>query len=239
MICSFFGLLINVQKEQVIKESAKRQSETESLLKEYDIARFFPKLNERLEKFRGDSEKKRADKEKKELNSAHQRNGSEIMNRIPFRREHSDFYIPSRHSAYLEEKSILLPSSMRRGSEVAGLQQNGGRAEPVLTGLTNKDLEHQPIRPRRQRTEGDIVLQRSARSTLEGRRPTDSRKFFTRSSDKVRNHPYLTCNVAYNASTILCTWTAHFLYNQLMEAPTGVLVCAESGLLNGHGSSLP
>ncbi|KAF6207364.1 hypothetical protein GE061_018605 [Apolygus lucorum] len=181
--------LVMRRKEQVNRENTKRQSETESkLLEEYNIARFFPKLNERLEKFRSDSEKRKAEKEKKD-NNVHHRNGSEIVSRIPFRREHSDFYIPSRHSAYLEEKSILLTSSMRRGSEVAGLGQvNGGKAEPVLTGLIPKDGEHHPIRPRRQRTEGDIVLQRSARSTLESRRPADgSRKSFNRSSDKGRD----------------------------------------------------
>ncbi|CAA9994528.1 unnamed protein product [Nesidiocoris tenuis] len=192
--------LVMRRKEQVNKENSKRQSETESLLKEYDIARFFPKLNERFERFRSDSEKKKAEKERKVQT---EKNGPEIVRRIPFRREHSDFYIPLRHSAYLEEKSILLTSSMRRGSDAAQ-NGNGGKAANSSVGgsraaqaasqnssqnMLNSPMgEHHPYRPRRQRTEGDIVLQRSARNTLDNRRPADgSRKSFSRSTDKGRD----------------------------------------------------
>lgn len=115
-------------------------------------------INEKFEIFRGTSNsdtspdvaKMKQEKKKDKEDSiservAYRRNGSELSRIFRLRRENSDFF-PARHSAvFLEEKSI--EDSLRRGSEVAGLQSANG--EPVLTA---------PIRPRRQRTEGDIIL---------------------------------------------------------------------------------
>lgn len=114
---------------------------------------------------------------------AHRRNGSEVMR---IRRENSDFFVPStRHSAvFLESKSI--PQSLRRGSDVvagtsstssssANTNKANNNGEPILTNVTTTNEYHKDeplIRPRRERTEGDIVLHRSSqrlRNTLEAR----------------------------------------------------------------------
>ena len=100
---------------------------------------------------KGKDDKKKQDSVSERV--AHRRNGSELSRIFRLRRENSDFF-PARHSAvFLEEKSI--EESLRRGSEVAGLKSTNG--EPVLTG---------PVRPRRQRTEGDIVLRQEGKRRL-------------------------------------------------------------------------
>ncbi|XP_014254715.1 serine/threonine-protein kinase mig-15 isoform X3 [Cimex lectularius] len=166
--------LVMRRKEQVNHEKSKRKSELDeaSLLKEWDISRFFHSKSEKSKS--GGTETKRKEEKKKEEDCervAHRRNGSEIS-RI-FRRENSDFFVPSaRHSAvFLETKSVR--QSLRRGSDVAGISQNGNLAgEPVLTSISGKEIEVQPVRPRRERTDGDIILQRSRNNlnNLEARR---------------------------------------------------------------------
>lgn len=127
------------------------------------------------------------------VDSGHKRNGSDGT-RV-FRRENSDFFVPSvRHSAvFLESKSVRqnpFNSSSRRGSDVAGLvgkYSNVKPSEPVLTDF-NIGGEWQPVRPRRERTEGDIVLQRSRqelRDNLEARR-IDVEMRFSREAEKMR-----------------------------------------------------
>jgi hypothetical protein len=122
---------------------------------------------------------------------AHRRNGSEAS-RV-FRRENSDFFVPSaRHSAvFLENKSIR--SSLRRGSsEVAGLTPKCKESgEPVLTNVTGKEggeavrVPERPARPRRERTEGDIVLQRTRDPELR-RKEIEAR--FSREVDLIRKN---------------------------------------------------
>lgn len=141
--------------------------------------------------------------------SGHKRVGSD-MNRF-FRRENTDFFVPSaRHSAiFLENnRSFLNSSSARRGSDIAGLSHqytNSGKSiskinpdEPVLTDFNsvnssnNNINQWQPVRPRRERTEGDIVLQRSRlelRENLEARRRDVEMRFSQEAERMRKNNP--------------------------------------------------
>ncbi|XP_014276090.1 serine/threonine-protein kinase mig-15 isoform X1 [Halyomorpha halys] len=148
------------------QEKSKRASDSEetSLLNDWDLSKLLSNFNEKIERLRGtttsdtspDASKGKDDKKKEDSIServAHRRNGSELSRIFRLRRENSDFF-PARHSAvFLEEKSI--EESLRRGSEVAGLKSANG--EPVLTA---------PVRPRRQRTEGDIVLRQEGKRRI-------------------------------------------------------------------------
>ena len=83
-----------------------------------------------------------------------------------FRRENSDFFPSTRHSAYLqksEPRSSIFASGNRRGSEisVAGLASKKGGSiksgEPILTDFSY-GREGGPQRPRREKTESEIVF---------------------------------------------------------------------------------
>ncbi|XP_046668338.1 serine/threonine-protein kinase mig-15 isoform X3 [Homalodisca vitripennis] len=172
----------------------KQKQEEESLLKKWDLSHIL----QRLDRMKGDAEAKQDEKTKKSSDSGHKRNGSDGF-RV-FRRENSDFFVPSvRHSAvFLETKNIRqnpFNSSSRRGSDVAGLanKYSGPKpSEPILTDFNLSGSggggEWQPTRPRRERTEGDIVLQRSRqelRENLEARR-IDVEMRFSREADRMR-----------------------------------------------------
>lgn len=82
-----------------------------------------------------------------------------------FRRESSDFFPSTRHSAYLqksEPRSSIFASGNRRGSEisVAGISGKKGSGlssgEPVLTDFSFG--REPPQRPRREKTESEIVF---------------------------------------------------------------------------------
>ncbi|XP_073971508.1 serine/threonine-protein kinase msn isoform X4 [Rhodnius prolixus] len=189
--------LVKRRKQLINQDKGKRQSELDdtSLLKEWDILKFYQHLksssNSNNNSNSEDLMKKKEDKCKKDDSPtsaivervAHRRNGSEVMR---IRRENSDFFVPStRHSAvFLESKSI--PQSLRRGSDVvagtsstssssANTNKANNNGEPILTNVTTTNEYHKDeplIRPRRERTEGDIVLHRSSqrlRNTLEAR----------------------------------------------------------------------
>lgn len=83
-----------------------------------------------------------------------------------FRRENSDFFPSTRHSAYLqksEPRSSIFASGNRRGSEisVAGIAGKKGTGlsagEPVLTDFSF-GRDGGPQRPRREKTESEIVF---------------------------------------------------------------------------------
>ncbi|XP_044012521.1 serine/threonine-protein kinase mig-15 isoform X4 [Aphidius gifuensis] len=116
-----------------------------------------------------------------QLKSVHRRQESDtkISNASAFarafRRENSDFFPSTRHSAYLqksEPRTSLFSSGNRRGSEisVAGINCNKKNnnlltGEPILTDYTfnnnniNNNLnDKQPQRPRREKTESEIVF---------------------------------------------------------------------------------
>ncbi|KAK9504515.1 hypothetical protein O3M35_010832 [Rhynocoris fuscipes] len=215
-------LVMRRKQQQSNQEKSKRQSELEdaSLLKEWDILRFYQHFNERInERFKGNNSEDKRKEEKKEtgLESrgvvAHRRNGSEVMR---IRRENSDFFVPStRHSAvFLESKSI--PQSLRRvgggsgttsatSSDAAAAPGSGNSATTTTTTTNNNNnnksnleqhtsiksdyKDQEPlIRPRRERTEGDIVLHRASqrlRNTLDARaRHIASRLMANDNSDK-------------------------------------------------------
>ncbi|XP_054273457.1 serine/threonine-protein kinase mig-15 isoform X3 [Macrosteles quadrilineatus] len=169
----------------------RQKQEEESLLKKWDLTHIL----QRLDRMKGDAEEK-VKQEEKEKENGHKRNGSD-GSRV-FRRENSDFFLPSsRHSAvFLENKNVRqnpFNSSSRRGSDVAGLvgkYTSPKPGEPVLTdfSLTSSGGEWQPVRPRRERTEGDIVLQKSRqelRENLEARR-IDVEMRFSREAERMR-----------------------------------------------------
>lgn len=139
------------------------------MLKDWDFARFFQKSNNIADK---DSQQK----PKEQVSSVprrmplHKRNGSESSGPskfIPnvFRRENTDFFVPSaRHSAvFLEGRHSDI--QQRRGSDASkiSLERTDSLKKPW-----------KPTRPRRERTDGDIVLQSSrqriTRPLLENRR---------------------------------------------------------------------
>lgn len=116
-----------------------------------------------------------------------------------FRRENSDFFpLSSRHSAIFVDRNVSKPNNLfnnRRGSDVGILKKTG---EPVLTDFVRRNSESPSsemnknygilnaskkvlkedsnlIRPRREKTESDIVLRHSdarkgIRESLEARR---------------------------------------------------------------------
>lgn len=126
----------------------------QKLLKDWDIARFFPKSNNIAEK---DSQQKA----KEHVSSVPRRlqqnkpNSSETLSGhskfIPnvFRRENTDFFVPSaRHSAvFLEGRRSDI--QQRRSSDASK-----NSVEPI----DSLKKPWKPTRPRRERTDGDIIL---------------------------------------------------------------------------------
>ncbi|XP_023290367.1 serine/threonine-protein kinase mig-15 isoform X3 [Orussus abietinus] len=103
-----------------------------------------------------------------------------------FRRENSDFFPSSRHSAYLqksETRPSIFSSGSRRGSEASvGRRSAAVAGEPVLTdflmGAGGRGAPAAPaaggapLRPRREKTESEIVIgnRQDLREQLEARR---------------------------------------------------------------------
>ncbi|KAK2576176.1 hypothetical protein KPH14_007495 [Odynerus spinipes] len=119
------------------------------------------------------SHQKQQHQQQQQLKAVHRRqesdsklgNASSAFARA-FRRENSDFFPSTRHSAYLQKsdssRSSIFASGNRRGSEisVAGLVGKKGNGlttgEPVLTDFSfGRDG---PQRPRREKTESEIVF---------------------------------------------------------------------------------
>lgn len=126
----------------------------QKLLKDWDIARFFPKSNNVAEKDSHQKIKEQVSSIPRRLQQ-HKHNNSESSGPskfIPnvFRRENTDFFIPSaRHSAvFLESRRTDM--QQRRGSDAnkKSLERTDSLKKPW-----------KPSRPRRERTDGDIVLQ--------------------------------------------------------------------------------
>lgn len=188
-----FLLLPRSYKQQSAASLAPRNKDDESdeatLLKDWDIARFFPsKLQQTAAKPPEEPEKRH-----------HRRMESDSKIAGPFlrgfRREHSDFFpLSSRHSAVFLERSPLRSSGLfggRRGSE-AGVKsvKKSNAGEPVLTDFVKRNSESPSssgssgdlnaaksalLKPRREKTESDIVLRRSEarrglKEILDGRR---------------------------------------------------------------------
>ncbi|XP_047108328.1 misshapen-like kinase 1 isoform X1 [Schistocerca piceifrons] len=143
----------------------------------------------------------------------HRRNESDSRISVPFgfRRENSDFFpASSRHSAILMESKnhgsgISFSGNGWRGSDipgssVAGLNLLGGlgkkgnssnnrNGEPVLTDFNHSKASPEfPVRPRREKTEGDIVLLRNRQDLRHGLEPRclDGEQRFSRDADGMR-----------------------------------------------------
>jgi len=155
----------------------------QKLLKDWDIARFFPKSNNVSEKDSQQKAKEHVSSVPRRLQQ-HKYNSSESSGPskfIPsvFRRENTDFFVPpSRHSAvFLDGRRSDM--QQRRGSDTSkkSLERTDSLKKPW-----------KPTRPRRERTDGDIVLQSSRqrliqRPLLENRRLENDSRFSRGSAD--------------------------------------------------------
>ncbi|XP_067014141.1 serine/threonine-protein kinase mig-15 isoform X3 [Anabrus simplex] len=182
-------LVMKRKEAAAMQQQQNRHSDLDEqmLLKDWDFAHFFPAYNEKM---KAEAEKNKdvsaCNTKKSDLRPQHRRNESD--SRIPFggfRRENSDFFpASSRHSAILSESKGISFSGGRRGSDVASAalnllgkrssgnsNKNGG--EPVLTDFNLNGSADGPVRPRREKTEGDIVL---LRHRQELRLDTDRRR---------------------------------------------------------------
>ncbi|XP_048521218.1 mitogen-activated protein kinase kinase kinase kinase 4 isoform X5 [Dendroctonus ponderosae] len=177
-----------VLRKQSAANLAKRSDDFDeaTLLKDWDFDKFFP-INKSGEK---QNEKPSTGvKEDPAKKQGHRRNDSDSkVNPFfrGFRRENSDFFpLSSRHSAiYIDQKARSSGIfNNRRGSET-GVQGKRSSGEPVLMDWKRTDTPPSStpkktdissfIRPRREKTESDIVLRhsevrRSIRETLEAR----------------------------------------------------------------------
>lgn len=149
----------------------KVDTDEQTLLKEWDFHRFFQKSD-------NDSQQKA----KEPISSSvprriqHKRNGSESgpSKFIPnvFRRENTEIFLPpARHSAFFD-------NNQRRGSD-------GGKISLERTDSLKKPWK--PTRPRRERTDGAIILQpnrhRFIRPIFENSRLDNDRRFSRGSAD--------------------------------------------------------
>lgn len=156
----------------------------QKLLKDWNFAQFFQNSNNIVKK---DSQHKVIDQVSSipKRMTQHKRNGSESSGTtskfIPnvFRRENTDFFVPSaRHSAvFLEGRRSDI--QQRRGSDV------GKKSSLERTDSLKKPWK--PTRPRRERTDGDIVLQfnrqKLIRPMLDNRRVEGDPRFSRGSTD--------------------------------------------------------
>ncbi|XP_050419996.1 serine/threonine-protein kinase mig-15 isoform X2 [Adelges cooleyi] len=161
-------VLRRLPQQKPATSECKVDSDEQKLLKDWDFARFFQKSNNSTD---NDSQQKEQPMSMPRR-TQHKRNGSEVSASskfIPnvFRRENTDFFVPSsRHSAvFLEAKKTDV--QQRRGSDA-------GKKSVERSDSLKKQWK--PTRPRRERTDGDIVLQTSrqrltiSRPSLENRR---------------------------------------------------------------------
>lgn len=133
---------------------------------------------------------------------------SSVMSMLPrvFRRENSDFFFPSRYSAVFsdnKESSGIeadLPNK-RRGSDVSLTGIKYTKLEPAppppitkspttAAVAVDRGKEFKPTKPRRERTEGDILLRRNHRQELEENlkaRRRDVELRFSKEAEKMKN----------------------------------------------------
>lgn len=131
-------------------------------------------------------------------NSTRKKEESYIRSVLPrvFRREHTDIFTPSsRHSSIFLENALYpgnnYDSSRRRGSDASLLKYSNITVnksdETSSTGQQQK--EWKPTRPRREKTEGDIVMRKhrqELKETLEAKR-LDVETCFSEEAAKMKN----------------------------------------------------
>lgn len=185
-----------------------------TLLKDWDFARFFPSKFQCPDSSSSTSsssaKNKPQEKEKKLPTHRRMDSDSKITNPFfrGFRRENSDFFpLSSRHSAIFVDRSNRSSNifNNRRGSDVGVPKKSG---EPVLTdfvkrssdspnnelnakyGALNIKSDSSFLRPRREKTESDIILRHSdarkgIRESLEARR-REVEGQFAREAENIR-----------------------------------------------------
>lgn len=176
-----------------------------TLLKEWDIARFFPDKLKSKNQSPNNSDNLIKKREKEKIQS-HRRVESDAKVSNPlfrgFRRENSDFFpLSSRHSAIFDRNVNIRSSGIfnnRRGSDVNITLNNHTNGEPVLTEFVKRNTDNNSnnalknigflrdpkldfLRPRREKTESDIIIKnnanRSVRDNLQARRLEVENKF--------------------------------------------------------------
>ncbi|XP_022171846.1 serine/threonine-protein kinase mig-15 isoform X2 [Myzus persicae] len=169
-------VLRRLPQQKPSSSDGKLDIDEQKLLKDWDFARFFHKSNNITEKNSQQKAKEQVSSVPRRM-PQHNRNGSESSGPskfIPnvFRRENTDFFVPStRHSAMFFDgrRSDI---QQRRSSDVSkkSLERTDSLKKPW-----------KPTRPRRERTDGDIVLQtnrqRFVRPLLENRRLENDPRF--------------------------------------------------------------
>ncbi|XP_063990235.1 serine/threonine-protein kinase mig-15 isoform X4 [Diachasmimorpha longicaudata] len=166
-----FNERLDKMKQEVTSGKDESTKSTEKTLKRYDLSS--RRKTEQIGQQSGQRvvQKSSGGQSSGQLKSIHRRQesdsklGNSSAFARAFRRENSDFFPSTRHSAYLqksEPRSSIFASGNRRGSEisVAGISGKKGSGlstgEPVLTDFSfGRDP---PQRPRREKTESEIVF---------------------------------------------------------------------------------
>ncbi|XP_028147069.1 mitogen-activated protein kinase kinase kinase kinase 4 isoform X2 [Diabrotica virgifera virgifera] len=194
-------LVLRKQSAANIGEKKKKAEDIDeaTLLKDWDFDKFFPtKLPNTASS--SSSTSNSSGNKKEDKNKGHRRMESDSKVSNPFlrgfRRENSDFFpLSSRHSAIYIDKNARSSGifNNRRGSDVGISKKTTGepvlmdyvkKTDSLITSTPKKDNNHnfseKPeivsfVRPRREKTESDLVLRhsearRSIRETLEARR---------------------------------------------------------------------
>ncbi|XP_012262323.1 serine/threonine-protein kinase mig-15 isoform X4 [Athalia rosae] len=203
------------QPDDKVGNNRRSEIDEQLLLKEWDFTRFFQGFNERLDKMKQEVTTKSSSEERSSSSSERTLKRSDVAQKKfdqikpvhrrqesdsklangpftrAFRRENSDFFPSTRHSAYLQKsdaKPSIFAGGNRRGSEIsiAGIvgKKSGMSGEPVLTDFS---FGERPQRPRREKTESEIVFRnrQDLRDQLEARR-LDVEARFSREADKMR-----------------------------------------------------
>ncbi|XP_039296057.1 serine/threonine-protein kinase mig-15 isoform X3 [Nilaparvata lugens] len=171
------------QENQIQNGGSKRHSDVDeqSLLNEWGFSRIFQGLNDRI---KGIGSNSNNSEEAIKTSTAKKKSSGADVARF-FRRENSDFFVPStRHSA------VFMEGAGEEGGKLGqkGAQNGGGSMRRVA-------------RPRRERTEGDIVLTRSRhelRDSLEARRREVEARF-SRDAERMRKQQLQRHTVANSA----------------------------------------
>lgn len=244
-----------------IKEQQQQQNEIDeaTLLKDWDFARFFPS---KLSSESPNSRPKQQPEKPKNSTPNHRRMESDSKITNPFfrgfRRENSDFFpMSSRHSAVFERNPNPLRSSgifnNRRSSDAGIVKKTVG--EPVLMDFIKRSSESPSstssknalrnigvldedssrfYKPRREKTESDIVLRNSEARREARRRDMELRQESRRSSRNV--------DLSVN-SIVLSTATNsidgdEYLYIQVMVSFVFCFLLSQVGFFNPFPQSI-
>lgn len=176
-----------MSQQKPSSSDGKVDVDEQKLLKDWDFARFFQKTTSISEKDPQSKIKEHVSSVPRRM-SQHKRNGSESSGPskfIPnvFRRENTDFFVPSaRHSAvFLEGRRFDVQQRRSSDANKKSLERTDSLKKPW-----------KPTRPRRERTDGDIVLQTSRqrliKPLLENKRLENDPRFSRGSADSSKKN---------------------------------------------------